>query len=124
MALINEKTYPQLERAINPTHDIKLFSGRSNPKLAQEIADMGISRRARARWLRNVRMQQIATLLSLYVKTVPEGRSFDMAASQLDELFSRAEENREVLPLRGESATAGASLDFMKRLTYGFGMLG
>lgn len=40
MAFINEeKTYPQLERAINPTHDIKLFSGRSNPKLAQEIAD-------------------------------------------------------------------------------------
>ena len=32
---------PTLEREkiINPTHDIKLFSGRSNPKLAQEIAD-------------------------------------------------------------------------------------
>ena len=29
----------QLERAINPTHDIKLFAGRSNAKLAQEIAD-------------------------------------------------------------------------------------
>ncbi len=27
------------EKIINPTHDIKLFSGRSNPKLAQEIAD-------------------------------------------------------------------------------------
>lgn len=32
-------TFPQLERSINPTHDIKLFAGRSNPKLAQEIAD-------------------------------------------------------------------------------------
>jgi len=30
---------PEVERAVNPTHDIKLFSGRSNPKLAQEIAD-------------------------------------------------------------------------------------
>ena len=69
-------------------------------------------------------MQQIATLLSLYVKTVPGGRSFDTAATRLDELFSKAEENREILPLRGESATAGASLDFVKRLTYGFGMLG
>ena len=39
MAAIEEMTYPQLERAINPTHDIKLFAGRSNPKLAQEIAD-------------------------------------------------------------------------------------
>ena len=39
MAAIEEMTYSQLERAINPTHDIKLFSGRSNPKLAQEIAD-------------------------------------------------------------------------------------
>ena len=39
MTAIEEMTYPQLERAINPTHDIKLFAGRSNPKLAQEIAD-------------------------------------------------------------------------------------
>ena len=39
MVAIEEKTYSQLERAINPTHDIKLFAGRSNPKLAQEIAD-------------------------------------------------------------------------------------
>ena len=39
MASTEEMTYPQLERAINPTHDIKLFAGRSNPKLAQEIAD-------------------------------------------------------------------------------------
>ena len=37
--MVLEMTYPQLERAINPTHDIKLFSGRSNPMLAQEIAD-------------------------------------------------------------------------------------
>ena len=37
--MVLEMTYPQLERAINPTHDIKLFAGRSNPALAQEIAD-------------------------------------------------------------------------------------
>jgi len=37
--MVLEASYPQLERAINPTHDIKLFAGRSNPKLAQEIAD-------------------------------------------------------------------------------------
>ena len=37
--MVLEMTYPQLERAVNPTHDIKLFSGRSNPALAQEIAD-------------------------------------------------------------------------------------
>ena len=36
---LEEQTLRQLERAINPTHDIKLFAGRSNPKLAQEIAD-------------------------------------------------------------------------------------
>ena len=29
----------QTETTVYPTHDIKLFSGRSNPKLAQEIAD-------------------------------------------------------------------------------------
>ena len=37
--MVLEMTYPQLEKAVNPTHDIRLFSGRSNPKLAQEIAD-------------------------------------------------------------------------------------
>ena len=39
MAAIEEKTYPELERAISPNHDIKLFAGRSNPALAQEIAN-------------------------------------------------------------------------------------
>ena len=28
----------ELAGMINPTHDIKLFSGRSNPELAEEIA--------------------------------------------------------------------------------------
>ena len=37
--MVAEMTFQQLERTINPTHDIKLFSGRSNTKLAQEIAD-------------------------------------------------------------------------------------
>ncbi len=37
--MVLEMTFPQLERAINPTHDIKLFAGRANSKLAQEIAD-------------------------------------------------------------------------------------
>ena len=32
-------TAAEHERKINPTHDIKLFSGRSNLKLSQEIAD-------------------------------------------------------------------------------------
>lgn len=37
--MVLEMTFPQLERAINPTHDIKLFAGRSNPVLAREIAN-------------------------------------------------------------------------------------
>ena len=37
--MVLEMSFSQLEKAINPTHDIKLFSGRSNPKLSQEIAD-------------------------------------------------------------------------------------
>ena len=36
--MVLEMTYSALERAVNPTHDIKLFAGRSNPQLAQEIA--------------------------------------------------------------------------------------
>ena len=30
---------PEHERIIKPTHDIKIFTGRSNPKLAEEIAE-------------------------------------------------------------------------------------
>ncbi len=37
--MVLEETLKQLERSISPTHDIRLFAGRSNPKLAQEIAD-------------------------------------------------------------------------------------
>ena len=37
--MISEMTFPQLEKIIHPTHDIRLFSGRSNAQLAQEIAD-------------------------------------------------------------------------------------
>ena len=31
--------FPQREKTINPTHDIKLFSGRAHKELAQELAD-------------------------------------------------------------------------------------
>lgn len=37
--MVLEMTLPQFERTINPTHDIKLFAGRSNPALAREIAN-------------------------------------------------------------------------------------
>lgn len=36
--MVLEMTLPQHEKVINPTHDIKLFTGRSNPTLAKEIA--------------------------------------------------------------------------------------
>lgn len=37
--MVLEMTFPSLEKAINPTHDIKLFTGRANQKLSQEIAE-------------------------------------------------------------------------------------
>lgn len=37
--MVLEMAFPQLEKTINPTHDIKLFAGRSNPALAREIAN-------------------------------------------------------------------------------------
>ena len=32
---------PELENIIKPTHDIKIFSGRSNPQLAEDIVRSG-----------------------------------------------------------------------------------
>ena len=46
--MINSEVYQQLEREINPTHDIKLFAGRSNPKLAQEVAEALVEDKRRA----------------------------------------------------------------------------
>lgn len=37
--MVLEMTFPKREKIINPTHDIKLFSGRSNPELTKEIAN-------------------------------------------------------------------------------------
>ncbi len=37
--MVLEMSLPQLDKMIRPTHDIKLFTGRSNSKLAQEIAN-------------------------------------------------------------------------------------
>ncbi|HNW25537.1 MAG TPA: ribose-phosphate pyrophosphokinase [Candidatus Gastranaerophilaceae bacterium] len=37
--MVLEMNFPQLEKAIRPTHDIKLFSGRSNYTLTHEIAN-------------------------------------------------------------------------------------
>ncbi len=34
-----KSVFPQGNNSINPTHDIKLFAGRANPKLAEEIAE-------------------------------------------------------------------------------------
>lgn len=34
-----KSVFPQGKETINPTHDIKLFAGRANPKLAEEIAE-------------------------------------------------------------------------------------
>jgi ribose-phosphate pyrophosphokinase len=37
--MVLEMAFPQAEKVIKPTHDIKLFAGRSNPALAREIAN-------------------------------------------------------------------------------------
>lgn len=37
--MVLEMTLPRLEKSIKPTHDIKLFAGRSNTALAREIAN-------------------------------------------------------------------------------------
>jgi len=85
--------------------------------ISVEVSLMGIPKRLRQKRFRNVRMQQIATLLSMHARVVPGGRAKRRASRDMGELFERIEENRELLPLLGESATAGASLEFVRRLT-------
>jgi len=91
--------------------------------ISVEVSLMGIPKRLRQKRFRNVRMQQIATLLSMHARVVPDGRAKRRASRDMGELFERIEENRGLLPLLGESAAAGASLEFVRRLTEGYALM-
>lgn len=96
----------------------------SRSRVSHEVSDMivsfGIPKRLRLRRMRNARMQQVATLLYLYKDMAPDGRSKQRTIRGLSEFFERVHENESII---ARDSRAGSSIEFMKRLTGGVGMI-
>lgn len=88
--------------------------------VSKELSKMGISKKLRARKMRNARMQQFASLLFLYEKLVPEGGSRKRALEALFRFYETTRDNSDLLP---SAHPIRSSIDFMERLTKGFGLL-
>ena len=54
---------------------------------------------------------------------VPEGSSRSRAASELAEMFARADGETEALPDKGPDAAARSALEFLRRLTESLGLV-
>ena len=69
----------------------------------------------------NTAMQEVATVL--VARLVPEGSSRSRAASELAEMFARADGEPEALPDKGPDAAARSALEFLRRLTESLGLV-
>ena len=63
----------------------------------------------------NTAMQEVATVLVAHSGLVPEGSSRSRAASELAEMFARADGETEALPDKGPDAAARSALEFPRR---------
>ena len=78
---------------------------------------------ARRKWMGNTAMQEVATVLVAHSGLVPEGSSRSRAASELAEMFARADGETEALPDKGPDAAARSALEFLRRLTESLGLV-
>lgn len=67
----------------------------------------------------NTAMQEVATVLVAHSGLVPEGSSRSRAASELAEMFARADGETEALPDKGPDAAARSALGFPRRNVFG-----
>ena len=70
----------------------------TNDSVIAAIAKAGISKRVRTAKMRNPRLQQIATLLYVHTRLVPEGTSRDRTRADLKALSAEMEGVLEDLP--------------------------
>lgn len=93
---------------------------RAPDELTRALASFGVPKRLRSKHLRSPRMTQICTLIHLYAREVPAGKTRSKREAALAELFRELDDLRRILP---ESNPAVASLEFIRRLTEGEGLL-
>jgi len=83
------------------------------------IGMLHIAKTRMKRWLKNPRIREIATLIYLFSRLVPEGESKDKAKKEIDSFYREAEIKLSTLP---SNNPAKAGIDFMKTLTKGFAL--
>lgn len=88
-------------------------------EVSNAVSAIGVSKRARRRWLQAVPVAQIASLLFQYSEIVPADSTRTKRLKELNEFLSNVE-NGSVLPAKNP---AKAALSFLKRLTKGFGLI-
>lgn len=71
----------------------------------------------------NAALQEVATMLVVHSDLVPEGASRSRAASELADVFARADDETKALPGKGPDAAARSALKFLRRLTESLGLL-
>lgn len=72
--------------------------GSASSGVSQRVAAVGIPKATRRKWMGNTAMQEVATVLVAHSGLVPEGSSRSRAASELAEMFARADGETEALP--------------------------
>ena len=87
------------------------------------FAERGAAKATRRKWMGNTAMQEVATVLVAHSGLVPEGSSRSRAASELAEMFARADGETEALPDKGPDAAARSALEFLRRLTESLGLV-
>ena len=85
--------------------------------------EKAICPRSAQEWMGNTAMQEVATVLVAHSGLVPEGSSRSRAASELAEMFARADGGTEALPDKGPDAAARSALEFLRRLTESLGLV-
>ena len=85
----------------------------TNADVMQAIARTGISHRVRTAKMSNPRLQQIATLLYLHAKSVPEGTAKARARNDIAQLSARMDDALEAL---SKNDAARSSFTFLMKL--------
>lgn len=97
--------------------------GSASSGVSRRVAAAGIPKTTRRKWMGNTAMQEVATVLVAHSGLVPEGSSRSRAASELAEMFARADGETEALPNKGPDAAARSALEFLRRLTESLGLV-
>lgn len=97
--------------------------GSASSGVSRRVAAVGIPKATRRKWMGNTAMQEVATALVAHSGLVPEGSSRSRAASELAEMFARADGETEALPDKGPDAAARSALEFLRRLTESLGLV-